>query len=52
MKKNIIQSYHVSGKFTFALQVSKSINVPYLLKDTFKIALCENITVADRSTSI
>lgn len=28
--------------------MSKQINVPYLIKDTFKIALCENITVTDR----
>ncbi|MBT9777744.1 hypothetical protein GPL15_14665 [Clostridium sp. MCC353] len=52
MKKIIIiQGYLASGKSTFALKLSKSINVPYLIKDTFKIALCENITVADRKES-
>ena len=41
----IIEGYLASGKSTFALQLSKSINVPYLIKDTFKIALCKNISV-------
>ena len=45
----IIEGYLASGKSTFAKQLSKQINVPYLIKDTFKIAMCENITVTDRS---
>ena len=47
----IIEGYLASGKSTFALQLSKSINVPYLIKDTFKIALCKNISVANRNES-
>lgn len=47
----IIEGYLVSGKSTFALQLSRSINVPYLMKDTFKIALCKNITVENRNES-
>lgn len=47
----IIEGYLASGKSTFALQLSKSINVPYLVKDTFKIALCKNISVANRNES-
>ncbi len=47
----IIEGYLASGKSTFALQLSKSLNIPYLLKDTFKIALCKNISVADRAES-
>ena len=41
----IIEGYLASGKSTFAKRLSKAINVPYLIKDTFKIALCANITV-------
>ena len=47
----IIEGYLASGKSTFAKQLSKQINLPYLIKDTFKIALCENITVSDRKES-
>ena len=47
----IIEGYLASGKSTFALQLSKSINVPYLIKDTFKIALCKNISIANRNES-
>ena len=47
----IIEGYLASGKSTFALQLSRSLNVPYLIKDTFKIALCKNISVADRAES-
>lgn len=45
----IIEGYLASGKSTFALQLSKLINVPYLVKDTFKIALCKNVSVTDRN---
>ena len=47
----IIEGYLASGKSTFALQLSKTINVPYLIKDTFKIALCKNVSVTDRNES-
>ena len=47
----IIEGYLASGKSTFAKQLSKQINVPYLIKDTFKIALCENIAVSNRTES-
>ena len=47
----IVEGYLASGKSTFALQLSKHINVPYLIKDTFKIALCESVTIANRSES-
>lgn len=47
----VIGGYLASGKSTFALQLSKRINVPYLIKDTFKIALCENMEVACREES-
>ena len=47
----IIEGYLASGKSTFAKQLSQQINVPYLIKDTFKIALCENIEVSNRSES-
>lgn len=47
----IIEGYLASGKSTFALQLSKSKNVPYFIKDTFKIALCQNVAVANRDES-
>lgn len=47
----IIEGYLASGKSTFALQLSKQINVPYLVKDTFKIALCEKVSITNRDES-
>lgn len=47
----IIEGYLAAGKSTFALQLSKAFHIPYLMKDTFKIALCKNITVANRAES-
>lgn len=47
----IVEGYLASGKSTFALELSKQINVPYLIKDTFKITLCKNIEVSDRNES-
>ena len=47
----IVEGYLASGKSTFALQLSKYINVPYLIKDTFKIALCESVTITNRGES-
>ena len=45
----IIEGYLASGKSTFAMQLSSFINVPYLIKDTFKIALCQSISVTDKN---
>lgn len=47
----IIAGYLASGKSTFALQLSKTLNVPYLIKDTFKTALCQNISIDNRNES-
>lgn len=47
----VIEGYLASGKSTFALQLSRTLNIPYLIKDTFKIALCKNISVASRIES-
>ena len=47
----IIEGYLASGKSTFALQLSKSVNVAYLIKDTFKEALCKNVSVTNRDES-
>lgn len=47
----VIEGYLASGKSTFALQLSERTNVPYLIKDTFKIALCKSIAVASREES-
>ena len=47
----IVEGYLASGKSTFAQQLSKHINIPYLIKDTLKIALCESVTIANRDES-
>ena len=47
----IIEGYLASGKSTFALQLSKSINVSCFVKDTFKTAICSSISIADRKES-
>ena len=47
----VIEGYLASGKSTFAVQLSKTINVPYLIKDTFKTALCNSISIKDRTES-
>lgn len=45
----IVEGYLASGKSTFALHLSKAAGVPCFIKDTFKIALCKSIDVADRA---
>lgn len=47
----IVEGYLASGKSTFAKRLSEQIKVPYLIKDTFKMALCESVPVEDRQTS-
>ena len=39
----IIEGYLASGKSTFARLLSKTLSIPYIVKDTFKIALCESV---------
>lgn len=52
MKKIIIiEGYLASGKSTFAAKLSKEINVPYLIKDTFKSAICRSVSIASREES-
>ena len=47
----VIEGYLASGKSTFAVQLSKTLTIPYLIKDTFKIALCSSLSIADRYES-
>ncbi|MCI8622381.1 MAG: ATP-binding protein [Provencibacterium sp.] len=47
----IVEGYLASGKSTFALRLSQKLKVPYLIKDTFKTALCKSVTIADRQES-
>ena len=47
----VIEGYLASGKSTFAVQLSKTLTIPYLIKDTFKIALCSSQSIADRYES-
>lgn len=44
----IIEGYLASGKSAFAQQLSRAVNVPCFIKDTFKSALCKNISIANR----
>ena len=44
----IVEGYLASGKSTFVRKLSKEIGVPYLIKDTFKIALCTSIPITAR----
>ena len=47
----VIDGYLASGKSTFALRLSSALQIPCLIKDTFKIALCQHATVSSRSES-
>jgi len=47
----IIEGYLASGKSTFARLLSKTLNIPYIVKDTFKIALCESVQITTREES-
>ena len=47
----IIAGYLASGKSTFATRLSREINVPYLIKDAFKTAICASIPVTGREES-
>lgn len=47
----IIEGYLASGKTTFAIQLSRALNIPYLVKDTFKIALCTSVQINNREES-
>lgn len=47
----VIEGYLASGKSSFALRLSKETGVPYLIKDTFKIALCEHIAIENEKES-
>ena len=44
----VIEGYLASGKSTFAVDLSRTINVPCFVKDTFKIALCESVSIVNR----
>lgn len=46
-----MEGYLASGKSTFAKRLSEQIKVPYFIKDTFKIAICKNISVENRQES-
>jgi predicted kinase len=41
----IIEGYLASGKSSFARRLSKVLNIPYFVKDTFKIALGANLSI-------
>ena len=47
----IIEGYLASGKSTFAAKLSQALQIPCLIKDTFKTALCSTVSVRDREMS-
>ncbi len=47
----IIEGYMASGKSTFALELSRKLSLPYLMKDTFKTALCQSFFLTSREES-
>ena len=44
----VIEGYLASGKSTYARLLSKTLSIPYIVKDTFKIALCESVQITTR----
>ena len=44
----IVTGYLASGKSTFALRLLETLRVPYLIKDTFKIALSAGLSLLSR----
>ncbi len=47
----IVEGYLAGGKSTFALMLSKALSIPYLIKDTFKSALCSSVPITDAALS-
>jgi len=47
----IVTGYLASGKSTFASKLSEALNIPYLIKDTFKTALSKNVPILNREDS-
>jgi len=47
----VITGYLAAGKSTFARMLSEAVSVPCIIKDTFKIALCESVVVTTREES-
>jgi len=48
----VIAGYLASGKSTFALRLSKELNIPYFIKDTFKSAICTGIPISNREEGL
>lgn len=47
----VIAGYLAAGKSTFARRLGKELGVPCFVKDTFKSALCESVSITDRAES-
>ncbi len=43
----VIAGYLAAGKSTFALRLSRALNIPYFIKDTFKSAICSSLRPRD-----
>jgi len=47
----VVAGYLAAGKSSFTLRLSSELGIPYLIKDTFKSALCSIIDIDNRSES-
>lgn len=47
----VVQGYLAAGKSTFALALARELGIPYFIKDTFKIAVCQSIPIDSREVS-
>ena len=47
----IITGYLAAGKSTFARRLGRELGVPCFIKDTFKSAICESVSITDRAES-
>lgn len=47
----VIGGYLASEKSTFAQRLSRELHVPCLMKDAFKMAICQHVTIANRQDS-
>lgn len=47
----VITGYLAAGKSTFARRLGRELKIPCFVKDTFKSAVCESVSITDRAES-
>lgn len=47
----VITGYLAAGKSTFARRLGRELGAPCFIKDTFKSAICESVSITDRAES-